>query len=109
MSKKFRKAFKKKGIIYRSEERECQAPVAFLPAQRPRYYNLPSSFPSPALSEVSCFPSALAWNIFDIPFVKRKFYQRCFVAGQPLGYHASCALAVPLPDVYSPTPSQSDD
>ncbi|KAK9081130.1 hypothetical protein Scep_030985 [Stephania cephalantha] len=36
--------------------------------------------------------SALAWNIFEIPFVKRKFYHISFVAGQPLGYYASWPL-----------------
>lgn len=36
--------------------------------------------------------SALACNIFYIPFVKRKFSQICFVAGQPLGYHSSWPL-----------------
>lgn len=36
--------------------------------------------------------STLAWNIFDKTFVKRKFYQIAFVAGQPLGSHASWPL-----------------
>ncbi|WJZ97197.1 hypothetical protein VitviT2T_015821 [Vitis vinifera] len=36
--------------------------------------------------------SALAWNIFEIPFVKRKFSHISFVAGQPLGYYASWPL-----------------
>lgn len=36
--------------------------------------------------------SVLAWNIFDIPFVKQKFSKISFVAGQPLGYHASLPL-----------------
>ena len=36
--------------------------------------------------------SALAWNIFEVPFVKRRFSQVSFVAGQPLGYHSSWPL-----------------
>lgn len=36
--------------------------------------------------------SALACNIFEVPFVKRKRSQVCFVAGQPLGYLSSWPL-----------------
>lgn len=34
--------------------------------------------------------SALATNICTIPWVKRCWSTISFVAGQPLGYHASC-------------------
>lgn len=36
--------------------------------------------------------SALVWNIFEVPFVKRKHSTLSFVAGQPLGYHSSWPL-----------------
>lgn len=36
--------------------------------------------------------SALATNIFQVPFVKKKHSAVCFVAGQPLGYYSSWAL-----------------
>lgn len=36
--------------------------------------------------------STLAYNIFEVPFVRKKHSQVCFVAGQPLGYHASWPL-----------------
>ena len=36
--------------------------------------------------------SALACNIFEVPFVKKKHSSVCFVAGQPLGYHSSWPL-----------------
>lgn len=41
--------------------------------------------------------SALASNVFEVPFVKRKASQVSFVAGQPLGYHASLASLRTLP------------
>jgi hypothetical protein len=36
--------------------------------------------------------SALAYNIFDVPFVKRRPSTISFVAGQPLGYYSSWPL-----------------
>jgi hypothetical protein len=36
--------------------------------------------------------SALACNIFEVPFVKRRNSQVSFVAGQPLGYYSSWPL-----------------
>ncbi|KAG6467717.1 hypothetical protein ZIOFF_074355 (mitochondrion) [Zingiber officinale] len=61
------------------------------------------SWPLVLLFEIMCYlfdrsfassvvNSALAWNIFEIPFVKRKFSHISFVAGQPLGYYASLPL-----------------
>lgn len=45
-----------------------------------------------AASASSVVNSALATNIFDVPFVKRTFSRVCFVAGPPLGYYGSWAL-----------------
>lgn len=36
--------------------------------------------------------STLGYNLFEVPFVKRKYSSVSFVAGQPLGYHASWPL-----------------
>lgn len=36
--------------------------------------------------------SALATNVFLLPFVKLKWSQVCFVAGLPLGYYSSWSL-----------------
>lgn len=36
--------------------------------------------------------SALAYNIFDVPFVNRQRSSVCFVAGQPLGSYSSWPL-----------------
>lgn len=36
--------------------------------------------------------SALAINIFEVPFVKRRHSAVCFVSGQPLGYYSSWPL-----------------
>nr|DAC76753.1 TPA_inf: RNA-dependent RNA polymerase [Beta vulgaris mitovirus 1] len=36
--------------------------------------------------------SALATNIFQVPFTRRRHSSVCFVAGQPLGYYSSWAL-----------------
>ena len=36
--------------------------------------------------------SALACNIFEVPFVRKRRSSVCFVAGQPLGYHSSWPL-----------------
>lgn len=36
--------------------------------------------------------SALARNLFEVPFVKRRYSRVSFVCGQPLGYYASWPL-----------------
>ncbi|CBI19992.3 unnamed protein product, partial [Vitis vinifera] len=61
------------------------------------------SWPLVLLFEIMCYlfdrsfassvvNSVLAWNIFEIPFVKRKFSHISFMAGQPLGYYTSWPL-----------------
>lgn len=41
-----------------------------------------------ARAYASAIRSALALNLFDVPFVKRKWSTVSFVAGQPLGYYS---------------------
>jgi hypothetical protein len=43
-------------------------------------------------SMASSIRSALALNLFQVPFVRRRNSTVSFVAGQPLGYHSSWAL-----------------